>query len=516
MKPHVLSKMGQRTVEPPISWLMHAALSRPKLISLAAGFTDSASLPVAEARVALNQVLRSPKTGQPALQYGSTAGDPVLRKLTAEYLRKLDFQAVTSSSFSSSSLVLEPKSRTSLRANTSAWRARTKDEDEKTYSPNRLLITSGSQQLLYMTTEALCDEGDIVLVEDPTYFVYLGILQSRGLRTRGVRLERDGLDLAHLEGVLQSLKRSGELRRVKMIYLVSYFQNPTGVTTSFVKKVEALKKLKQFERAAGHPIYLLEDAAYRELCFQPGNAAVPAAGSSGVSPLGSTQGGTPCKLAGEDACATPTAPVQGFNARICSGGSLLVWRGEGEEKSALAVPGAADRVIYAGTFTKPFATGARVGYGVLPEPVFSAVKHIKGNHDFGTANLLQQLFVRALASGIYEQQVARLQKRYAYKARVMKRAIQKHFPSAVEWWEPEGGLYFWARLPRNVPTGVKSKVFQTALKNDVLYVPGEICYADDAARRKPNREMRISFGNASEADIREGIKRLGKVLRKFV
>ena len=90
MKLHVLSKMGQRTTEPPISWLMHAALSRPKLISLAAGFTDNASLPVAEARAALNQVLRSPKTGQPALQYGITAGDPALRKLTAEHLRKLD------------------------------------------------------------------------------------------------------------------------------------------------------------------------------------------------------------------------------------------------------------------------------------------------------------------------------------------------------------------------------------------------------------------------------------------
>ena len=50
----------------------------------------------------------------------------------------------------------------------------------------------------------------------------------------------------------------------------------------------------------------------------------------------------------------------------------------------------------------------------------------------------------------------------------------------------------------------------------MLYVPGEICYADDPARRKPNHEMRISFGNASEEDIREGIKRLGKVLKKFV
>jgi 2-aminoadipate transaminase len=443
MKNSALSKMGQRTIEPPISWLMQAALSRPGLISLAAGFTDNLSLPVTETRALLNQILRSSKTGQPALQYGSTAGDPALRRLTAQHLHKLDAQSFSSSS---PSLVLESRART-----------RTKDNDEQVYSPERLLITSGSQQLLYMSAEALCDEGDIVLVEDPTYFVYLGILQSRGLRARGVRLERDGLDLAHLKKVLQSLKRSGDLRRVKLLYLVSYFQNPTGVTTSFEKKCGILTLLKKFGRAAGHPIYLLEDAAYRELRF-----------------------------AGKD---TP---------------------------SALAVPGAAGRVIYAGTFTKPFATGARVGYGVLPEPLFTAVKHIKGNHDFGTANLLQQLFARALASGAYAQQVARLQKRYAHKARVMKLAIEKHFPPSVEWWEPAGGLYFWARLPKNVSTSVKSKVFQTALKHDVLYVPGELCYADDPTRRKPNHEMRISFGNASEADIREGIKRLGAVLNKFV
>jgi 2-aminoadipate transaminase len=481
MKLHVLSKIGQRTTEPPISWLMHAALSRPKLISLAAGFTDNASLPVAEARTALNQVLRSPKTGQPALQYSSTAGDPALRKLTAAHLQKLDLGGTP---------CRRPKNQGRQHA-----------IPPEIYSPERLLITSGSQQLLYLTTEALCDEGDNVLVEDPTYFVYLSILQSRGLRARAVRLERDGLDLAHLESVLQSLKRSGELRRVKMIYLVSYFQNPTGITTRFEKKSAALKLLKKFECAAGHPIYLLEDAAYRELCFPKDNQVQSSVSTPSPHPSGERTGARGFEIENH----WPPHP-----------NPLLVWRGEGEEKSALAADGAADRVIYAGTFTKPFATGARVGYGVLPEPVFTAVKHIKGNHDFGTANLLQQLFVRALASGIYEQQVARLQKRYAHKARVMKLAIEKHFPSAVEWWEPEGGLYFWARLPRNVPTGVKSKVFSTALKNNVLYVPGEICYADDPTRRKPNREMRISFGNASEADIREGIKRLGKVLRKVM
>ena len=74
------------------------------------------------------------------------------------------------------------------------------------HSPEHVIITGGSQQLLYMTLEALCDEGDIILVEDPTYFVFLSILQSQGVRARGVKLERDGIDLAHLEKVLERLK----------------------------------------------------------------------------------------------------------------------------------------------------------------------------------------------------------------------------------------------------------------------------------------------------------------------
>ena len=332
------------------------------------------------------------------------------------------------------------------------------DENEGNYSPERVIITGGSQQFLYLTLEALCDEGDIVLVEDPTYFVFLSILQSRNLKARGVKLERDGLDLAHLEAVLERLKKSGELHRVKALYLVTYFQNPTGATTSLAKKHAALKLLKKYERAAGHPIYLLEDAAYRELRFDHG-ADVP---------------------------------------------------------TALTLAGAKDRVIYAGTYSKPFATGVRVGFGILPEPLFTAVLRIKGNHDFGTANLLQHLLARALAGKLYDQQVAKARQNYARKAAVMKRSLAENFPANVEIWESGGGLYFWARLPKKISAGVKSKVFQTALKNDVLYVPGELCYADDPTRRKPDHELRLSFGSASEANIRAGIKRLGAVLGKLV
>jgi len=417
-----LSVLGRRTAAPPISWLMKTALARPQLISLAAGFTDNATLPTAISRRLLDQILRSPRTGRPALQYGTTAGERHLRELTAAHLQKLD------------------------------------GGHDRAHAPERTIITGGSQQFLYMTLEALCDEGDIVLVEDPTYFVFLSILQSRGIQARGVKLERDGLDLAHLETVLERLKKTGAIRRVKALYLVTYFQNPTGATTTLAKKRAVLQLLKRYERAAGHPLYLLEDAAYRELAF------------------------------GRDA-APPTA---------------------------LTLPGGRDCVIYAGTYSKPFATGVRVGFGILPEPLYTAVLRIKGNHDFGTANLLQHLLARALATGAYDRHVAGIRKNYARKARVMQRALAEHFPANVEIWEPGGGLYFWARLPKAISAGMKSKVFQAALENDVLYVPGELCYAEDGWRRRPANEMRLSFGHASAANIRAGIARLGQVLKQFV
>ena len=74
-----LSALGHRTALPPISWLMQTALTRPNLISLAAGFTDNATLPVEISRKLLNDILSSPKTGRPALQYGITAGEINLR-----------------------------------------------------------------------------------------------------------------------------------------------------------------------------------------------------------------------------------------------------------------------------------------------------------------------------------------------------------------------------------------------------------------------------------------------------
>jgi 2-aminoadipate transaminase len=178
-------------------------------------------------------------------------------------------------------------------------------------------------------------------------------------------------------------------------------------------------------------------------------------------------------------------------------------------------PGAAERVIYTGTYSKPFATGVRVGFGYLPEPVRTTVLRIKGNHDFGSSSLLQHLLAEVLKSGAYSHHLAALRKRYLRKARILGATMREHLPDSVEWEEPHGGLYIWARLPEKWKSGARSKFFKTALANDVLYVPGELCYADDPARPRPNHEMRISFGGATIPNLREGAARLGTALHKL-
>lgn len=423
-----LSALGARSEEPPISWLMDQALSHPHIISLAAGFTDNPSLPVAEAREVLDELLGDDRLAKSVLQYGGTLGDVSLRRQTADRLRAAD-EAAGGGRYSSGA-------------------------SKSAYDPDRLLISHGSQQCLYLLTEVLCDPGDIVLVEDPTYFVFLGLAQSHGLRCRGVRMTPEGIDVGHLEEVLAGLERTGELPRLKLLYLVSYNQNPTGITTAIENKSSALRLLGRYERRAGHPIYLLEDAAYRDLRF-----------------------------AGEDV------------------------------PSALALPGAARRVVYTGTYSKPFATGIRVGFGLMPRRLAPVIARLKGNHDFGTSHLLQRIVSRALETGRFDRHVSELRRRYTGKAAVMGAALEQHCAELLEWRAPQGGLYYWAGLRSRGRSGPRSALFRSALRENVLYVPGALCYADDSSRAKPDNELRLSYGSASEDQIAEGIARLARAIR---
>jgi 2-aminoadipate transaminase len=406
--PAHFSALARRSSEPPISWLMKLKLDRPDLVSLAAGFTDNETLPVAEVGALVRDLFRHPTTARHALQYGSTIGHPALRReLLARWARQDGFNPGAS------------------RVNA-----------------DHVVVTSGSQQLLYLTTEVLCDPGDIVLVEDPTYFVYLGIIEAMGIRARGF----DGVE--HLKARLQTLKTHRQIQRLKLIYLVTYFRNPTGYTWSLDEKVEALRIIRHYEKAAGHPLYILDDAAYRDLRFE--GADVP---------------------------------------------------------SFKALDPANQRVVYTSTLTKPFATGIKLGYGILPSPIQQAVLRAKGNHDFGSANFLQTLLAEALRQGLYSRHLTTIASAYRKKRDVMMQALHDaHAPFPLKFNTPQGGLYIWLELPQKARTSARSSLFKRVLDAGVLYVPGDLCYCADPDRPIPTNFIRLSFGAPTSAQIRRGIR----------
>lgn len=116
-----------------------------------------------------------------------------------------------------------------------------------------LIITSGAQQVMELTAKALCNEGDTVICEDPSFIGSLNAFRSYGLNLRGVPVESDGICIDALEKELQTEKN------VRFIYVIPNFQNPSGVTMS-MKKRKAV-----YDLAAKYNVMIVEDNPYGEL-----------------------------------------------------------------------------------------------------------------------------------------------------------------------------------------------------------------------------------------------------------
>ena len=91
----------------------------------------------------------------------------------------------------------------------------------------------------------------------------------------------------------------------------------------------------------------------------------------------------------------------------------------------------------------------------------------------------------------------------------MLEALHEHFPAEATWTEPEGGLFIWATLPDYIDTG---DLLAKALRADVAFVPGQAAYVDG----RGGNSMRLNFSGVDEDEIREGIRRIGKVIGEQV
>lgn len=130
-------------------------------------------------------------------------------------------------------------------------------------STEDLIITTGSEQALSLAMHYFVQPGDWVIVEAPTYFGAIAILENLGAKIIGIPMTAEGMNLELLEQYLRS-------HRPKLIYTISTLHNPTGLTTSPEHRQQLLALTKQYECA------ILEDNAYEGLNFEPVPAPIKA------------------------------------------------------------------------------------------------------------------------------------------------------------------------------------------------------------------------------------------------
>jgi 2-aminoadipate transaminase len=413
------SAKARRTGEQPISFLVSAVMANPNLINLAAGLVDPLTLPVDAVRQITQKILSDPARAKAALQYDTTPGLAGLRIAALKHLENLENK---------------PASQMSL-------------------SEHNLIITTGSQQALYLIGDCLIDPGDIVIAANPCYFVYTGTLSSFGASVMTVPMDDDGIDVDGVERLLRKLQQENRLEKVKLIYTTSYFQNPTGLTLSLDRRKRLLEIARRF--STRHRILILEDAAYRELHYDG-----------------------------------PRLPsIKSFDA---------------ENRYT----------ILAQTFSKPFAPGIKTGYTAMPADLLQAVLNQKGNHDFGSPSLCQHVALEAMQSGLYAQQVNRLCDSYRSKRDAMLHALEQAMPKAdgIHWTRPAGGLYVWLTLPKSIDTSRAGELFRVCVNRGVIYVPGDYCFQPDELGRIPRHHLRLSFGQVAPDQISPGIHRLAQAI----
>jgi len=276
-----------------------------------------------------------------------------------------------------------------------------------------LLVTTGSQQGLDLVARVLVDPGDVILVELPTYVGAISAFRNQQASLVGVPQEADGIDLAALDETCERVRREG--RRVKFLYVVPNFQNPTGLLIGLDKRQRLL------DWAERRDVLIVEDDPYRELYFED---------------------------------STTEADVRPIKADDRNG-----------------------RVVYLSSFSKTLAPGFRVAWIAAPPALAAKFEMAKQAGDLLTGSLDQRFVYEACRRGVLERQLPILRAHYAHKRDVMERALRRELGTSVSWPNPKGGFFLWLTLAAGVdadkmiPRAVERGVIYVA--GEAFYVNGE-------------------------------------------
>ncbi|NJK81654.1 MAG: PLP-dependent aminotransferase family protein [Chloroflexaceae bacterium] len=345
--------------------LLHLT-QRPSVISFGGGLPAPECFPVEDIQAATEQILiEDPLV---ALQYGPTEGYQPLRELIAVHMQNLGAFV----------------------------------------SAEQIQITTGSQQALDLLGRLMIDPEAPVLVEDPTYLGALQAWRTHNPRFITVPVDEEGLDVAYLERLL------AEGVRPRFLYVMSSFQNPTGVTMSLARRQTLIEVISRYH------LPVIEDDPYGELYFSGQRA-------------------------------TPLAALD------------------------VAYNGTLRHVAYLSSFSKLLSPGMRVGWVAAPPELLGKLAHLKQGIDLHTSSLSQATVYVACRDGLLERHVPTIRDIYRRRRDVMMQTLAQTMPAGVRWTEPDGGMFVWLTLPRYFDT---TALLRTALDYDVAFVPGTCFYAN--------------------------------------
>ena len=295
-----------------------------------------------------------------------------------------------------------------------------------------LMITSGGIDCMELVAKSYVDQGDVVVVEAPTYLGAIMAFRGYEADVRGVPVDGDGMQVDVLAGQLAAGLRP------KILYTIPDFQNPTGLTMSAERRHELVALARRYG------FLILEDVAYSELGF--------------------------------DRAPPPS-----------------IWSM------------APDVVLQAGTFSKIFCPGLRMGWAAGPAEIVSRLVVAKQNSDQCSGALGQRMLEEYGRSGQMDRQLVASRALYARRATLMAQALAAHMPEGTTWTTPAGGFYIWLTAPDGVDTVALSAA---ARARKVAYVPGRPFYPGDQGAA----QIRLAYSRVADDLIDKGIRRIGEVL----
>jgi kynurenine/2-aminoadipate aminotransferase len=319
-------------------------------------------------------------------------------------------------------------------------------------------VFSGSQDGLVKTFEMLLNEGDSILVEDPTYSGALAALRPLGVEIVGVEVDHEGLNPHALETTLSQWHTTHPNRPLpKALYTIPTGQNPSGSTLSTERKKEI------YAIAQKYNFIIIEDDPYWFLQFETSSA---------------TTSNT-----------TDTEQRRSFLSFDIDG-----------------------RVVRLDSFSKILSAGIRLGYATGPTSLLQRLEMHQQATNLHASGLSQMLVYKLLSKWGFDglkRHVSQVQQFYKEQRDFMINAAVKHLTGLADWTRPSAGMFMWFRLHGIENTEVL--IQEKARSAKVLLVPGKAFSPYNAS----SSYVRASFSLASEKDIDEALRRLSVLLKEL-